>query len=439
VASPAADAFRSTEIGDFPTSWQLRTVGDLFELQQGKALSPEARRGINPRPFLRTVNVLWGRINTTTLDQMDFSGDEMKRLSLRPRDLLVCEGGEIGRTAVWTFEISDCFFQNHLHRLRRKTDEIEPEFVMYWMQAAFLRLGLYGGVGNKTTIPNLSGSRLKQLPVPAPPVWEQRAIAGVLSKLQARVELQGRVVATLKELKAATMAKLFREGLRGEPLKLTEIGEIPGSWDLVSLEDVCTRINYGTSVRCGADPVGFPVIRIPNVINERIDSGELKFADLTEREAGRYELCVGDLLFVRTNGNRNFIGRSAVYEGRPDRALFASYLIRVRLDDQKVLPEFAQAFLASSGRIQITSQASPASDGKFNIDTGVLKSVLLPRPSLDEQHAVVKALKVIDGRLGIEQRTLESMKDLFLTALDVLMTGRLRVVGASNPERPSVG
>ncbi len=60
---------------------------------------------------------------------------------------------------------------------------------------------------------------------------EQRSIAAVLSKIQAAVEVQDKIVATLKELKAATMAKLFREGLRGEPLKQTEIGEIPESWE----------------------------------------------------------------------------------------------------------------------------------------------------------------------------------------------------------------
>jgi len=232
--------------GSFPDTWGVRRIGDVFEVQQGKAISPAARTGVAPRSFLRTANVLWGRLDLSTLDRMDFDAGEIARLALKPGDLLVCEGGEIGRAALWNGEAEDCFYQNHLHRLRVTSPDVVPAFVMYWLQAAFLHLALYGGVGNTTTIPNLSGARLKQLPIPLPPVPEQDGIVAALSVLQHAGSVQGCIVATLKELKAATMAKLFREGLRGEPLKQTEIGEIPSSWAVVRLGSVVTSASGGT-------------------------------------------------------------------------------------------------------------------------------------------------------------------------------------------------
>jgi type I restriction enzyme S subunit len=83
---------------------------------------------------------------------MDFTKVELQKMSLRSDDLLVCEGGDIGRTAIWRGEMEGCCYQNHLHRLRARREDLYPEFYMYWMQAGFILLGLYGGEGNKTTI-----------------------------------------------------------------------------------------------------------------------------------------------------------------------------------------------------------------------------------------------------------------------------------------------
>ena len=96
---------------------------------------------------------------------------------------------------------------------------------------AGVRYGSHFGSINKNVLYDF------ELDIPSLP--EQEAIAGVLSKLQGAVEAQDKIIATLKELKAATLAKLFREGLRGEPLKETEIGEIPESWEMLRLDDVC--------------------------------------------------------------------------------------------------------------------------------------------------------------------------------------------------------
>ncbi len=95
---------------------------------------------------------------------------------------------------------------------------------------------------------------LESLLVPVPPLPEQRAIAAVLSKIQAAVEVQDKIVATIKELKAATMAKLFREGLRGEPLKQTEIGEVPESWEVMSRGQVASIERGKFSHRPRNDP-----------------------------------------------------------------------------------------------------------------------------------------------------------------------------------------
>ena len=225
-----------TELGPLPEDWRVVRLGDVFEIQQGKALSRKKDKGIRPRPFLPTANVLWGKLDLTTLDQMDFSPEEEEKYALSEGDLLVCEGGEIGRTAMWEGQLTKVYYQNHLHRLRRKTSRADPRFYMYWLQASFTLLGLYGGVGNKTTIPNLSRSRLAAFRIPLPPLPEQRAIAHVLRTVQAAREATERVIAALRELKKSLMRHLSTYG----PVPLdaadrmemqeTKIGLLPAHW-----------------------------------------------------------------------------------------------------------------------------------------------------------------------------------------------------------------
>ncbi len=151
-------------------------------------MSPQRRRGIIPYPFLRTLNVLWGKLDLSAIDKMDFTDDEVEELSLKIGDLLVCEGGEVGRTAVWNGYMDICLHQNHIHRLRRITDNVIPEFYMYWMQAAFKVFKLYGGQASETTIPNLSIGRLRSFLVPFPPLEIQRHIAAKLQELMNDIE-----------------------------------------------------------------------------------------------------------------------------------------------------------------------------------------------------------------------------------------------------------
>ncbi|WP_199711421.1 restriction endonuclease subunit S [Prosthecochloris sp. ZM_2] len=123
---------KETEIGLVPESWEVDRVDSAFEIQQGKQVSKKNREGDNQKPFLRTKNVFWNRLDLTDLDKMNFSEVEEKRLKLRPGDLLTCEGGDIGRTTLWNGEVQNCYYQNHLHRLRSKNGRVEPQFGVYW-------------------------------------------------------------------------------------------------------------------------------------------------------------------------------------------------------------------------------------------------------------------------------------------------------------------
>lgn len=212
------DAPISTELGVFPSDWRVDRFDSIFEVKQGKQVSKANRIGKNQRPFLRTKNVLWNRLDLDDLDEMHFSEADELRLALKPDDLLICEGGDIGRTAIWSGEISRCYYQNHLHRARiHDAKTADAKFFLYWLWYAFEIGHLYFGRGNVTTIPNLSQSKLCELPLPIPPFAEQRKIASILEVIQRRVEQQEGLITITTELKKALLHHLFTRGVRSEP------------------------------------------------------------------------------------------------------------------------------------------------------------------------------------------------------------------------------
>jgi type I restriction enzyme S subunit len=388
------------------TGWSPSRVGAEFDIQQGKAVSAKWRTGRNERPFLRTRNVLWDDLDLSDLDRMEFGDTEASRLALVDGDLLTCEGGDIGRTAMWCDGTSECLYQNHLHRLRRRSERINPRFALHWLRAAFTVLDLYGGAGNKTTIPNLSAARLRDLPMPVPHRTTQDDIAAVLDTARDAIQAQALIVRGYEKLRTEVIAERLAD--QSESVALSECVE---------------EMRYGTSVRCEPQGAGLPVLRIPNVVKEEIDLRDLKFADLSSADRSRYGMRSGDLLFVRTNGSREYIGRCAVYEDRPTPAAFASYLIRVRLRAGTFNPKYVRTYLSSAGREQILMRATPAADGKFNLDTGALRALEIPLVDEIEQAVIADMADEFTARIGAGRAHLLYLEELYEALLADLMTG----------------
>lgn len=301
-------------------------------------------------------------------------------------------------------------------------------FLFYYLLRHNIRAELAGKMEGTTGRQRLNKSALENLEIPLPPLPEQRAIAHALRTVQTAREARRRQAALERERKAALMQRLFTEGTRGEPTKTTEIGEVPVSWEVVRLGNYCEFLQYGTSKYCDNDSSGIPVLRIPNVIGGQVDTEALKYIRLPPKEAASLRLERGDILFVRTNGNKEYAGRCAVFQNELDDALFASYLIRARLD-KRYLPEFVQLYTETApGKSFLSGRASNAADGKYNINTQTIKSVMLPLTSIDEQRAIAEALRACDEKIAALEREAAAHDELFRALLEQLMTGRLRAI-----------
>jgi type I restriction enzyme S subunit len=196
---------------DNTQGWEERNLGDLFEVQLGKMLSPKARRGVSPRPYLGNANVQWGRFDLTDVKKMDFDEKEFEKFALQPGDLLVCEGGEVGRSAIWWEEIENCCYQKALHRLRPLTDEVSPELLLQFMFYA-AEQGEFASLTGHTTIAHLTAVKLRKLRVPISPQEVEGRMIKLFKQFDTTIEDAKKNLFNVRELKN----KLTNRLLNGE-------------------------------------------------------------------------------------------------------------------------------------------------------------------------------------------------------------------------------
>jgi type I restriction enzyme S subunit len=186
--------------------WPKHLAGELFDIQLGKMLSEKARTG-DQLPYIANFNVRWGRFDLSELNQMGFSKREQEKFSIQPNDLLMCEGGEIGRCAVWTDPSCSLFYQKALHRLRARDERISPLFMYFYMQHISTKGDLPKLVGD-TSIAHLTREKLMDLPVPTPPRAVQDEIVNVLLAWESAIEKTEQLIAAKEVSRRGLMQQL---------------------------------------------------------------------------------------------------------------------------------------------------------------------------------------------------------------------------------------
>lgn len=225
LGSPETVKLKETEIGEIPEDWEVVRLGEVCSVKQGKQLSSkESKINKELKPFLRTSNILWNRIDLSNLSYMYFQKEEFEKLKLEKGDILVCEGGDIGRTAVWHYEEKEIAYQNHIHRVRVNRNIIVSYFLSYFMEFAITIQKLFLYDANRTTIPNLSSSRLKQFPIPLPPLPVQQKIAEILQAIDEKIEKEEQKKRVLENLFKSMLHNLMSGKIR---VKINRQREVP--------------------------------------------------------------------------------------------------------------------------------------------------------------------------------------------------------------------
>lgn len=407
-------------------TWPTRPIGDLFHISAGKTMSAKAREGLQRTPFLRTSNVFWDEIDLSNIDEMSISDNELVSKSLQKGDLLVCEGGDIGRAAVWMGEREVMSFQNHLHRLRPKTNLTCSRFYVYFLQCGFTQLGIYAGAGNKTTIPNLSCNRLAVLEVPLPPLNEQRAITNSLAMVRNGLNTHLKAENLAQELKAAWMQQLFARGLRGETQKETEIGLMPESWDVDRLGAHHSVVSGGIPSR--SNPAFWSGGTIPwtktTEVNYCVISQTEEHITPEGLSGSAAKLLPAGTLLLAMYGQGITRGRVAILgiEAACNQACAA-----ITPKDNAVVTKYLYHFL--TWRYEAIRELAHGGQQQ-NLNLDIVRDLQIAYPTdPDEQQEIIEILDAIDQKIALHQQKESVLDELFRSLLNKLMTGEVSVEG----------
>jgi type I restriction enzyme S subunit len=430
-------------INDLPKGWVSTNLVEITKFTKGK----------KPKNLSEKNNIfLYPYINIEAFEKKCFnqySDNDNYPLCSSDDILIVWDGARCGLVGTGvsgiigsTLAKLDCF-------------EIEKSFLFYFLQSKYHLLNKRPkGVG----IPHVDPTIFNEIKIAIPPKNEQQRIVEkieeLFTKLDAGVAALEKVKAQLKRYRQAVLKAAFSGQLTADwrkkhsdgvgagssrpsesfaqksqdgmvsggaiaTLQNSDFSEFPKGWEKITIDGVSKRIQYGTSSKSIFDPNGIPVLRMGNIQDFKLSFEKLKHFPFNWNETDKYLLKDGDVLFNRTN-SAELVGKTAVYKAKYPKAIFASYLIRIELDQEKYDPNFLSYYMNSIfGKRYVTSVVSQQV-GQANVNGSKLTAMPIPFLQLEEQHQIVSEIerrfsvadqveKTVDNALKQAQRLRQSI------------------------------
>jgi type I restriction enzyme S subunit len=307
--------------GEAPAKWQRGQLKRFYSVRLGKMLQPTQS---SPRdelvPYMRAANVAWDGANTCDIKRMWASPTEVRDIQLEINDLLVSEGGDVGRSCLWSGELPHCIFQNAINRVRSRSQN-STKFLYYVMKAV-KDSGWIDIICNKATIAHFTAEKLSALEVPLPFPDEQRRIAAYLDeqtgKIDRLMDMRRRQMALLKEQRAALIQEAVTRGLNPNvPMKdsdLPWLGEIPAHWKVKRLKFITeSGLTNGLFKKSDQFGSGIKLVNVSDIYRDDfiIDVESLECVEVSETEQKSFSAKHGDLFFVRSSLKAEGIARAA--------------------------------------------------------------------------------------------------------------------------------
>ena len=438
---------------EIPESWEWVRLGEVFQHNTGKTLNASNRSG-ELLTYITTSNLYWNRFELDSLREMYFSESEIEKCTATKGDLLVCEGGDIGRAAIWEYD-TNIRIQNHIHRLRSYS-EICTEYY-YYVFFLYKHAGWIGGKG--ISIQGLSANALHALLFPLPPLTEQYRIADKIKEFEPFLDKYAQAEKRLNNLNnqfpdllkksilqeavqeklvpqdpADEPASVLLKRIRSEKEQLIKAGkikrdkhesvifrrdnshyekrgseevcideelpfDIPENWSWCRLSELCTKIGAGSTPTGGKAVYvseGIKFIRSQNVYNDGLRLNDIAYitVETNSKKLGSI-VQAKDILLNITGGS---IGRCAIVPDDFDIANVNQHVMIIRLVDPAIR-QWTHAILISE-YIQNLIMDVQVGVSREGLSATKLMNFLIPLPPICEQNRVLDLCANISNRLS---------------------------------------
>ena len=441
------ECYKPSEIdwlGRIPAHWSTPALGTRYRVELGKMLDASRITGAYPTPYVRNVDVQWEGINLEDLPEMDIREDEYARYTLTAGDLLVCEGGEVGRAAIFPGSADRVGFQKAIHRLRPLRGDEVTSFLLFTLRAA-AQQGVFTAEGNPNTIDHLTAEKLRRHRFPKPPRPEQEDIAAFLeretTKLDELVARKHKVLDLLKEQRSALISRTVTHGLPPDAAVaagldphaemkdsgIEWLGDVPVHWELGKFSRE-VHIAEG-QVDPQIEPFDSMILIAPNHIES--GTGRLLQTETASEQgaiSGKYFAKRGDVIYSKI---RPALAKVAV---APEDCLCSADMYPMN-GRSKVINPFLYWFLLSRQFVEWSVlEADRVAMPKINRET--LAELRLPIPPLNEQTEIARFLATEAAKLDrltmkVEE-AIERLREYRSALITAAVTGKIDVRATSD-------
>ncbi|MFA5002768.1 MAG: restriction endonuclease subunit S [Methanolinea sp.] len=338
-------------------------------------------------------------------------------------------------------------YSNHMTKIRVNTELLDPVWIAFFLHTKYLQGFFKMQCTHHVNQASINSSYLSQrVNIPLPPLPEQHRIvakieelltqldAGVASLKKAQTQLKRYRQAVLKAAFEGRLTQEWREEHKGEiepaeilskkitgeqkkwnhrkskeieNIDIRRYVEIPEEWISTQIQNIARVIQYGSSEKADDNTSGIPIIRMGNLKDGKIDFSNLKYISKNSPDISKCLLQLGDVLFNRTN-SAELVGKTAVFNRESYEAVFASYLIRVRVDNELYSPDFLSYYINSSfGRKYISSVVSQQV-GQANVNGTKLANMVIPYPDISEQKEIISEIERHFSQIDHVEQTIET-------------------------------
>ena len=383
--------------------WGVKKLGEVCESDLGKTLNQSKDTG-EFYPYLCAVNIQWDRIDFSTLKKTRFEESELERYYVRKGDLLICEGGDIGRSAIWDKD-EPMLYQNALHRVRFN-GEVLPRFCLFYLKHLKDSGVLDSRYGKGVTIKHLVKSSLLSIPIPIPPLSIQERIVSELDGINSIIEKKREQIKELDALAQSIFYDMFGDPIQNEK-----------GWEVKKLQHLFKVTSSKRILQSEWQSEGIPFYKVSDVVG-LIRGYEVKpstfilesqFSDLVESSLVPKE---NDLLIT----SRGTLGECYIIKNS-DRFYFQDGMITwLSQIGEDVLPIFIKAIFSNNNfREYLISIANSSTIAYLSIKQ--LALLPIPLPPLSLQQSFAAKIEAIEKQKGLIKQSIAEVETLLASRM----------------------
>jgi type I restriction enzyme, S subunit len=400
--------------------WPIVRLTEIADIGTGVTLGRDLGNSYSAEyPYLRVANVQDGHIDTSDVKNIRIFPSELARYQLKVGDILLTEGGDfdkLGRGAVWDGRIPICLHQNHIFRVRLRSD-FSPHFFSAYMSSAAGRAYFLSCAKQTTNLASINKTQLSAMPVPVPPPGEQHQVAEILASADRLIEQQQRIILKRQLLATALAETLMREASSCPPHQLNAISEsaVDGP--------------FGSNLKSEhyAEMPGTRVVRLQNIGTGCFLDDDRAYVENRHAAAlSSHDVRGGDLLVASLGDERHPIARACIYPRHLSPGIVKADCFRIRLNPLIATSYYVMQALNSSVLAPVI-KASTQGVTRDRINLGSLMSVSLPVPTLDFQNSMKDIIEAEMEVISAAEREVAKLRVEKRGLMNDLLTGRLQV------------